>query len=186
MSKKIDMHQANDPSHTRSADKAPGWKRCFDQEPRQSYALDMRALALIILTTICLFSPAKAEPVKDPENLASLMAGEYTVIGKRPNSKSLYLGHLSFEAHGKKLAFVRTINGHTMRGTAYFDTITADDLPVLQVDFRQAGQPYRLTYMWQHDADNGFDFTGYMVPLRTKAREPGLETLFRIPVKARW
>ena len=132
---------------------------------------------LTLLLTLCLFSIAKAEPPKrDLAELASLMAGEYTVIGKRPDSGTTYFGHLSFRAHGQKLAFVRIINGDTVRGTAIFDTVAGlDRIPVLRLPFAQDGRPYEGTYQWTGDYNNYIRFTGYVYLPGTKTKAAGLE-----------
>ena len=136
----------------------------------------MRIPALILLTfSLPSFAMAKP-PHPDWADLAELMSGEYTVVGRRPDSKTTFSGHLSFHARGKKLAFVRTINGETVRGTAFFDTLPDCNRPVLRLSFFQDGQLYLGLFEWNTDCGNYFRFTGYVGSKKTRAA--GLETLF--------
>ena len=146
----------------------------------------MRTLTWI-LTTLCFFTVARAEPPKrDLTELTGFMEGEYTVIGKKADSKATYLGHLSFHARGKKLDFVRTINGHSVRGTAVFDTVAGGErIPVLRLQFAQDGQSYEGTYQWASEYDNYFRFTGYVYLPGAKTNSAGLEALFPVPPSIR-
>ena len=142
----------------------------------------MRALAFILLTS-CLPCRVMAEPPHpDWADLAAGMSGEYTVVGRMPDSSTTYSGHLSFQAKGKKLAFVRTINGQTSRGTASFDTVAGyDHIPVLRLRFVLAGHLYHGIYQWKGDYDNYLRLTGYVYSPNDTTKSPGLEAFFPLP-----
>ena len=109
------------------------------------------------------------------------MAGEYDLIGRKPDSTMTYSGRVTLSAEGSNLAVSRTINGKIQKGMAKFDTVAGTDrIPVLRMEFVIDGVEHHATYRWQTDPDNYFRFTGmvYLPDHRTKA--PGLEALFPI------
>jgi hypothetical protein len=115
----------------------------------------------------------------DEESLRSYMAGEYDLIGRRPDSTATYTGHVTVRDEGGVLQIVRTIDGKTDKCVARFETVAGTDrIPVLKMHFRFDGQEYDATYRWQSDPDNYPRFTGYVYLASTKS--PGLEALFPI------
>ena len=72
-------------------------------------------------------STPKTKPVPygemDHSDLINFMDGDYTIVGKKPDSQATYIGRLRFVGHGRKLDFTRTVGRHTVRGTAIFDTV---------------------------------------------------------------
>ncbi len=146
----------------------------------------MRTLALILLTFCLPFLAMGEPPHPDWADLAGLMSGEYTVVGRMPDSNTTYSGHLSLHAKGKKLAFVRTINGDTVHGTAFFDTVAGyDRIPALRLSFIQNGQLFHGLYQWSSDYDNYFRLTGYVYLPENKTKAAGLETFFPLPPSTR-
>jgi hypothetical protein len=136
----------------------------------------MRNLAFLLLM-FCLPSLAMADPPgKNWAELANRMSGGYTVIGRRPDSNATFSGRLTFHARGKKLAFVRTIDGETVRGSAFFDTLPDCDGSVLRLRFFQNGQLYEGLFIWSADCNSTFAFSGSIHSKNTK--KPGLETFF--------
>ena len=108
------------------------------------------------------------------------MQGDYVVVGKKADSQAAYTGRLTFRPRGERLAFTRTVEGHTVRGTATLEmTVVGDPAPVLRMRFVQDGQKLEATFQWMFDLDNYARFTGYVYRVdgvTTKAA--GLEMLF--------
>lgn len=139
----------------------------------------------LVLPLLCWLSLAAAEPSgQDLADIAAAMEGEYTVVGKKPDSAATYSGTLTFRARGQQLDFTRTIGRQTVRGTAVFSTVAGSDrIPVLKMSFSQDGRKRDGIYQWAGDYDNYFRFTGYVYGGRTKAA--GLEALFPLPPSRR-
>ncbi len=133
---------------------------------------------------------AKTKPTPTPSTgfdrtgMVNFMVGDYTIVGRKPDSSATYTGKLHFTARGEKLNFTRTVGGHTTRGTAVFDTVAdGDRIPVLRLNFHQFGRDYAGTYQWSSDYDNYARFTGYIYRPNTKTA--GLEMLFPVPPSVR-
>jgi hypothetical protein len=115
----------------------------------------------------------------DEESLRSYMAGEYDLIGRKPDSTATYTGHVTIRDENGVLQFTRTIEGKTDRCVARFDTVAGDDrILVLTMHFNVDARQYDAIYRWQSDPDNYPRFTGYVYLTGTKS--PGLEALFPI------
>lgn len=142
----------------------------------------MRTSAFIILMFFLQSFEFRCPAAEDWFKVAKAMSGDYTVVGKKPDSNTTYLGHLSFHAIGKKLEFIRSINHVTVRGTAFFDNVADDDQgPVLRLRFWQGGKLYEGTYLWDTDYDNRVQISGYVYRFDETTRRAGLETLFPVP-----
>lgn len=121
---------------------------------------------------------ANAKPI-DEESLRGYMAGEYDLIGRKPDSTTTYTGHVTLRHENGVLQVTRTIEGKTDKCIARFDTVAgADRIPVLRMHFHFDGKEYDATYRWQSDPDNYPRLTGYVYLTGTKS--PGLEALFSI------
>ena len=111
--------------------------------------------------------------------LRSYMAGEYDLIGRKPDSTATYNGHVTLRDENGVLQVMRTIEGRTEKCIARFDTVAGTDrIPVLRMHFHFDGKEYDASYRWQSDPDNYPRFTGYLYLSDTKS--PGLEALFPI------
>ena len=121
-----------------------------------------------------------ADPKRlDEESLRSYMAGEYHLIGRKPDSTATYGGHITLRDENGVLLVTRTIEGQTDKGVARFDTVVGEDrIRVLRIHFHFDGKQYDATQRWQSDPDNYPRFTGYVYVAGTKS--PGLEALFPI------
>jgi hypothetical protein len=138
--------------------------------------LPIMAMLLFANSARCV-DAARKEP--DEESLRSYMAGEYDVIGRKPDSTVTYSGHVTLRDENGILQVTRTIDGKTDKCVARFDTIAGDDrIPVLRMHFHFDGKECDTTYRWQSDPDNYPRFTGYVYIADTKT--PGLEALFPI------
>jgi hypothetical protein len=115
----------------------------------------------------------------DEKFLRNYMAGEYDLIGRKPDSDATYNGRVTLRDEGGVLQVTRTVEGKTDKCAARFNTVAGTDrIPVLRMHFRFDGREYDATYRWQSDPDNYPRFTGYLYLSGTKS--PGLEALFPI------
>ena len=135
-------------------------------------------LAVLVIANSARCADAdKKQP--DEESMRSYMAGQYELIGRKPDSTVTYTGHVTLRNENEVLQVTRTIEGKTDKCVARFDTVAGDDrVPVLRMHFRLDGKEYDATYRWQSDPDNYPRFTGYVYLADTKS--PGLEALFPI------
>jgi hypothetical protein len=132
---------------------------------------------LLIAVSAC-SGEADHKPL-DEEFLRSYMAGEYDLVGRKPDSNVTYNGHVTLRDEGGVLQVTRTVDGRTDTCSARFDTVAGTDrIPVLRMQFHFDGKEYDATYRWQSDPDNYPRFTGYLYLSGTKS--PGLEALFPI------
>jgi len=116
---------------------------------------------------------------QDEAFLRNYMAGEYDLIGRKPDSSATYNGHGTLRDEGGVLQVTRTVEGKTDKSAAQFDTVAGTDrIPVLRMHFHFDGKEYDATYRWQSDPDNCPRFTGYLYLSGTKS--PGLEALFPV------
>jgi hypothetical protein len=91
----------------------------------------------------------------DVEFLRGFLAGEYDLIGRKPDSVTTYTGHVTIRDVGGSLQVIRLIDGKTERGILQFDTAAgADRIPVLRTHFSMDGREYEATYLWRSDLDN--------------------------------
>lgn len=115
----------------------------------------------------------------DDESVRSYMAGEYDLIGRKPDSTTTYSGHVTLRDENGVLQVTRTVEGKTDKCAARFDSVAGTDrIPVLRMHFRFDGKEYDAIYRWQSDPDNYPRFTGYLYLSGSKS--PGLEALFPI------
>jgi len=150
----------------------------------------LRALGVIrtLLPIIAILFMAVADmarcadtPIKpsDEEPLSNLLAGEYDLIGRKPDSTTTYTGRVTLRAEGADLAVIRIVNGKTQKGIARFETVAgADRIPVLRMHPVLDGVEYQATYRWQTDLDNYVRLTGIL--FRDGTKFSGLEALFPI------
>ena len=135
-------------------------------------------LAMMLFANSVPCADADRQPVDD-EALRSYMAGEYDLIGRKPDSTATYNGHVTLRNENGVLQVTRTVEGKTEKCAARFDTVAGTDrIPVLRMHFGFDGNEYDATYSWQSDPDNYPRFTGYLYLSGTKS--PGLEALFPI------
>ena len=135
-------------------------------------------LAMMLLANSVCGADTDSKPL-DQESLRSYMAGEYDLIGRKPDSSATYNGHVTLQDENGVLRVKRTIEGKTETCIARFDTVAGTDrIPALRMHFQLDGKEYDATYLWQSDPDNYPRFTGYLYLSGT--RSPGLEALFPI------
>jgi hypothetical protein len=77
----------------------------------------MRTALLVAIAVCSAWSDARStDPPKPPYDLdfvANFVAGEYVVIGRKPESDATYTGRMIFTREGKDLEFTRTVGGDT-------------------------------------------------------------------------
>jgi hypothetical protein len=115
----------------------------------------------------------------DEATLRGAMAGEYELIGRKPDSTITYSGRVVLQDDGRVLWVTRTVGHKTTKGALRFDTVAGSDrIPVMRMRFILDGIEYQATYRWQSDPDNYFRFTGVYGRADNKTKSPGLEALF--------
>jgi len=140
--------------------------------------VSLALLAILLFANSVRCADSGRKPL-DEEGLRSYMAGEYELIGRKPDSTATYSGHVALRDENGVLQVTRTIDGKTDKCVARFDSVTGDDrIPVLRMHFYFDGKQYDATYRWQSDPDNYPRFTGYVYLAGTKS--PGLEALFPV------
>ena len=137
------------------------------------------AISAILLIAVSARSGETNRKPLDEQFLRNYMAGEYDLIGRKPDSSATYNGHVTLRDEGGVLQVTRTVEGKTDKCAARFDTVAGTDrIPVLRMHFYFDGKEYDATYRRQSDPDNYPRFTGYLYLSGTKS--PGLEALFPI------
>jgi len=117
----------------------------------------------------------------DVEFLRGFLAGEYDLIGRKPDSATTYTGRVTIRDEGGTLQVIRIIDGKTAHGTMQIDTAAgADRIPVLRMRFSMDGHEFEATYIWQSDLDNYPRLTGYIYLPKNQTKSVGLEALFPI------
>lgn len=108
-------------------------------------------LCRILLAALCLQS---AFALDLPE-LADFLVGDYILVGRKPDSQETYTGRIGFVKKVEKLAVTRMVGGHTIHGTAVFETVAGSDkIPVLRMRFVQDGRAMEGIFVWKTDYDN--------------------------------
>ncbi len=134
----------------------------------------MRLLLSCLLFTGWLSAVQAAPPSRATlENMVNVMAGDYVILGRKPDSAATYTGHLTLHARGTRFAFTRTVAGRTDRGTATFVQEPFLEAYVLQMTVLVDGKPCTGRYEWSIDHQNYARFTGFLYPANGKSA--GLE-----------
>jgi len=146
-------------------------------------ALGATRVSPFILAMVLFANPAPCGDLDhkalDEKSLRGYMAGDYDLIGRKPDSSTTYTGHVTLRDDNGVLQVTRTVESNSDKCVARFDTVAGDDhIPVLRMHFHLDGKEYDATYRWQSDLDNYPRFTGYLYLADTKS--PGLEALFPI------
>jgi hypothetical protein len=116
----------------------------------------------------------------DVKFLLGFLAGDYRLVGQKPDSSAAYLGRLTLRETGGAFAVTCVVAGVTSYRTASIDT-TSEGVPVLRMRFSEGGVEYAATYLWQTDPDNYPRLTGYVYRAQGETKSPGLEALFHVP-----
>lgn len=134
------------------------------------------ALILIFSSLVIADGPLKDKDRED--SLLGFLTGSYEVIGKRPDGSGIYRGTMTLLRKSNELVITRNIKGTKTTGTAKIIAATADNIPILQADFTEGKQKYRVIYMIGSDLDNYARLTGKVYFPDRETKTPGLEALF--------
>ena len=113
--------------------------------------------------------------------LKQFVLGEYHVVGKYPESDQAYQGKIKFQMIDNNLEVVRTIGSIQVKGKAAIDSVTADAVKILRVQFNENDIAYETTYLINSDLDNYARLSGFIYFQNKKTSKPGLEALFHVP-----
>ena len=145
----------------------------------------MRAL-VPAATLICLMmapgaaaedSRRKAPGVKF---LLGFLAGDYRLVGQKPDSGAVYSGRLTLRETGGAFEVTCVVAGVTSHRTASIET-ASNGAPVLRMRFSQDAVESAATYLCQTDLDNYPRLAGYVYRRQGETKSPGLEALFHVP-----
>ena len=140
------------------------------------------ATAALLCLVMAQSAPAEDASKKAPDVkfLLGFLAGDYRLVGQKPDSGAAYLGRLTLRETGGAFSVTCVVAGVASPRTASIET-TGEGLPVLRMRFSQEGVDYAATYLWQTDLDNYPRLTGYVYRAQGETKSPGLEVLFHIP-----
>jgi hypothetical protein len=108
------------------------------------------------------------------EDLASFLAGSYSLIGREPDFGASYTGAATLRADGCHLAFVRCVNGERVAGSARLGSRTADEIQVLETRYRIGPQIVQGVFLIDGDLDNYALLNGKWV-IGDRSGTPGRE-----------
>ena len=138
----------------------------------------MKAI-FIVLALFILFRPSLAQEQEDPaEFLSSFVQGRYEIIGRYPESDSLYRGNVILRKADNVLQMIRTINGKSITCQARIETAPMAETRVLRTHFSLNGMYYEATYLIHSDLDNYPRLSGYIYGKGKQTQKPGLEAWF--------
>ena len=110
--------------------------------------------------------------------LVSFLTGNYVIIGQKPDSDLTYHGTLFLELNNDNLTIVRNIDNTIVKGTATIDSVTADQISVLRIQFNENNKDYEGTFLISSDLDNYGRLTGYIYLQDNSTQNVGLEAWF--------
>lgn len=123
--------------------------------------------------------PAAAQNQSDAAAfLVDFLPASYEVVGRMPDSDSLYSGRVMIQNSDSGLIVVRQTGNQVMRGRATIEKAAGGDATVLRVGFVQEKQRYEITYQIHSDLDNYARLSGYVYRKDGSTKTPGLEVLF--------
>jgi len=111
------------------------------------YALTM-LIALLALTAEAIACDEMEE------DLASFLAGHYSLIGREPHFGAAYTGSATLKAEGCRLTLVRCVGDKRIEGTARLDRATADEIPVLEIRYLDGPKIILGMFLINGDLDN--------------------------------
>jgi hypothetical protein len=114
----------------------------------------------------------------EDEALYQFLQGKYELIGRFPDSDTIYSGTGILRATKDGIEFSRTINGTTIKGAARLEFTRHDRVKVLRMRFADGDRSYEGTYVLGSDLDNYARLTGYVYLQDGKTQRPGIEAWF--------
>ncbi len=136
-----------------------------------------RLLLIVWILLIGLVTQAYAQD-DEQDFLYDFLKGNYTIVGRYPESNVAYSGTLILERTTNELKMTRIIDGKKIRGRAWIAEVLADKIKVLKAEFHSDGRTYEITYLIDSDLDNYARLSGLVYFKSEKTRQPGLEALF--------
>lgn len=88
------------------------------------------------------------------EDLAGFLAGSYSLIGREPHFGAPYAGAATLRAEGCRLTLVRCVGDKRSEGTARIVSATADDIPLLEIRYRDGPKTILGMFLIDGDLDN--------------------------------
>lgn len=127
------------------------------------------------------FADARAGGEANETDLYGALAGDYDLVGRRPDSEETYSGRVTFTPVDGGLVVTRTVDGENETGRAHIEYRTADKRPVLMIAFDEDGGAWESWCLYRFDLDNDARLTCLWRFAGTEPEHPGLEALFFHP-----
>jgi len=132
-----------------------------------------------LFAILTLFRPSFSQQQSNPgEFLSSFVQGNYEIIGRLPDSDTLYTGIAIIRGEKGQLQMVRTINGQTINATARIERAAIAETWVLRAQFSVNDVIYEAAYLIHSDLDNYARLSGYIYQEGKHTKKPGLEAWF--------
>ena len=112
------------------------------------------------------------------EFLSSFVQGSYEIIGRWPESDSLYAGQGIIRSEKGQLQVIRIFKGQTINAKARIEKAAMAETWVLRAQFSVNGVIYEATYLIHGDLDNYARLSGYIYRKGKHTKKPGLEAWF--------
>jgi len=138
----------------------------------------LHVAALLLIVSSYTFAGVPLKDKNQQDSLLMFLEGSYEMIGKRPDGGGTYRGTMTLLRKSNELVVTRNIKGKKTTGTAKIIAATADNIPILQADFIEGKQKYRVIYMIGSDLDKYARLTGKVYFPDRETKTPGLEALF--------
>jgi hypothetical protein len=145
------------------------------------FFLDMKIYYSVITLILITISTAWAQGHGNSDEIDFLygfLEGSYHLIGRLPDSNTTYTGKVVLRKRDEKLEVICMIEGKEIRGVGRIETVTADKIKVLRIQYTDENKSYEATYLIDSDLDNYARLTGYLYLKQGGTKIPGLEALF--------
>ena len=135
--------------------------------------------SIFIFALFAVIRPSFSQQQDNTEEfLSSFVQGNYQIIGRRPDSDSLYAGQGIIRSEKGRLQMLRIVNGQTINANASIEKAAMAETWVLRTQFSVNGSIYKATYLIQGDLDNYARLSGYIYRKGKRTKKPGLEAWF--------
>ncbi len=136
-------------------------------------------MKFFVLLSLLFIFPLHAQKQSDAKTfLYDFLPGSYEILGRLPESDSLYSGTALIKEAENGLTVLYKIGTKEVAGTGEIENAAGGDASVLRVRFERDGKKYETTYLIQSDLDNYARLSGYVYQRKGTTNKPGLEVLF--------
>lgn len=120
-----------------------------------------------------------AQTIEDGDTfLSGFLSGSYEIVGRMPDSDSIYSGRMTLTPSDSGFNVIRTISGNTISGRAKIEAALRGEQTVLRLRFTKDSSQFEITYLIDSDLDNYPRLSGYIYRMDKSTTKPGIETCF--------